>query len=45
MLIQKPKDLYEHVLHKKEDRIQYIVNHIEYFYGEYYKYKRDKAGH
>lgn len=41
MLIQKPKDLYEHVLHKKEDRIQYIVNHIEYFYGEYYKYKRD----
>ena len=44
MLIQKPKDLYEHVLHKKEDRIQYIVNHIEYFYGEYYKYKRDKAG-
>lgn len=44
MLIQKPKDLFEHVLHKKEDRIQYIVNHIGYFYGEYYKYKRDKVG-
>lgn len=44
MLIQKPKDLYERILHKKEDRIRYIVNHIGHFYGEYYKYKRDKAG-
>ncbi len=45
MLIQRPNDLYDYVLHKKQSRVDNIVNHIERFYGEYNKAKKDKLGH
>ncbi len=44
MLIQKVEILCDSVLHITVERLNYITTNIEEFYGEYPKYKRDKAG-
>ena len=44
MLIQKVEILCDYILHITIERLNYITTNIEKFYGEYPKYKRDKAG-
>lgn len=44
MLIQKVEILCDCILHITIERLNYITTNIEKFYGEYPKYKRDKAG-
>ena len=44
MLIQKNDILCSFVLHKEEERVNYIVEHIDQFYSEFLRYKTDKLG-
>lgn len=44
MLIQKIDILCSFVLHKEEDRVNYIIKHIEDYYTEFLRYKTDKLG-
>lgn len=44
MLIQKTDILCSFVLHKEEERVNYIVEHIEHFYSEFFRFKTDKLG-
>lgn len=44
MLIQKNDILCSFLLHKDEERVDFIVNHIEQFYSEFLRYKTDKLG-
>lgn len=44
MLIQKVEILCDSVLHITVERLNHITTNIGKFYGEYPKYKRDKAG-
>ena len=44
MLIQKNDILCSFILHKDEERVDFIVNHIEQFYSEFLRYKTDKLG-
>lgn len=44
MLIQKIDILCSLVLHKKEERVNYIVEHIDDFYTEFLRVKKDKFG-
>ena len=44
MLIQKTNILCSHVLHKDEERVNYIIEHPKEFYTEFFRYKTDKLG-
>ncbi len=44
MLIQKTNILCLHVLHKDEERVNYIIRHPKEFYTEFFRYKADKQG-
>lgn len=44
MLIQKIDILCSHVLRKDIGRVNYIIEHIEKFYAEFYRFKTDKFG-
>lgn len=44
MLIQKTSILCSFLLHKEEERVYYIVEHLEQFYSEFLRYKTDKLG-
>lgn len=44
MLIQKINILCSYVLHKDVERVNYIVEHIDRFYDEFYRFKTDKLG-
>lgn len=44
MLIQKVDILCSFLLHKEEDKVNYIVQHIEDYYSEFHRYKTDKFG-
>lgn len=44
MLIQKTEILCSFLLHKDEERVNYIVEHIEDFYSEFLRVKTDKLG-
>lgn len=44
MLVQKVEILCDSVLHITVERLNHITTNIGKFYGEYPKYKRDKAG-
>lgn len=44
MLIQKTNILCLHVLHKDEERVNYIIEHPKEFYTEFFRYKTDKQG-
>lgn len=44
MLIQKNDILCSFVLHKEEERVNYIVEHIDQFYSEFFRFKTDKFG-
>lgn len=44
MLIQKTDILCNVILQYPEERVRYIVDHIEEFYGEFRQFKKDKQG-
>ena len=44
MLIQRVEILCDSVLHITIEQLEHIISHIENFYGEYPKYKKDKLG-
>lgn len=44
MLIQRTDILCSFLLHKDEERVNYIVEHIEDFYSEFLRFKTDKLG-
>lgn len=44
MLIQSNDILCSFLLHKSKERVNYIVNNIEGFYSEFYRFKSDKLG-
>lgn len=44
MLIQRNDILYNIVLREKVEHVQYIVDHIQDFYDEFFRYKKDEQG-
>jgi RNA-directed DNA polymerase len=44
MLIQKTDILCNYVLRKPEERVRFIIDHIELFYDEFKRFKKDKQG-